>query len=168
MYVHHCILYPVSGSFCDSFIVFLWCLFCMYISHMFYVLVILSVWVSGSAEHRTLLSQMKREYEETARDIVRLVHARSQIDVLISDQFSVDVPLLFSLTKPTTPLLVTPTANNPTLQFQLKQEYGADQREEILYAGKPVGLVAHLYARYTLLLTAVLWSLSHVLFEDVP
>lgn len=94
-----------------------------------------------------MLQQIRTEYEESVKEIEYLVHAKTQLEVLIAEQSSLDVSLIYSLTKIASPLIVVEFKENPTLQFQTQKEPKTGKEIEVLYAGQQGGLVSYLYAR---------------------
>lgn len=94
-----------------------------------------------------MLAQIKVDHKEAVKELDYLSHAKSQLEVLLAGQAAIEVSCLFSFTKPSRPLLVIETKENPRLQFQTKIDSKTSQEVETLYAGEGYGLLSYLYAK---------------------
>ena len=95
-----------------------------------------------------MLAQIKVDHREAVKELDNLMHTKSQLEVLLAGQAAIDVSCLFSFTKPSRPLLVIETKENPRLQFQTKLDTKTQKEVETLYAGEGYGLLSYLYAKY--------------------
>ena len=94
-----------------------------------------------------MLPTMETEYHDAVAQLDSLAHAKLQLEVLLADQSSIGVACLFSFTKPSRPLMVLETKENPWLHFQMQTDSKTNTEREVLYAGEPYGLLSYLYAR---------------------
>ena len=90
---------------------------------------------------------MHVEYNDAIAQLDYLTNAKLQLEVLLAEQSSIDVACLFSFTKPSRPLLVIDTKENPRLHFQTQMDPRTNSEREVLYAGEPYGLLSYLYAK---------------------
>ena len=70
--------------------------------------------------------------------------------MLHAEQYGIDACFLVSLTEASAdiPLTLTPSSDNPLIQYQTVKNTDSIYDSQILHAGMPAGLMAYLFSRY--------------------
>ena len=67
--------------------------------------------------------------------------------MLLADQMSLDISLLYSFTRASIPLLLVEQDFNPELAFQARKDSRTKRETQVLYAGSHLGLMSYLFAK---------------------